>query len=169
VNGLRIDFVRRDRGSPWPGRLLLALALAFSLDVAISYQDARSALRMNEARIATAQARSGAPAVAVSAEEVAAVRETVERLAMPWDKLFGALEATASDQVALLGIEPDSKAGTVVISGDSKDYLAALTYVLNLSRAESLSRVQLLRHEAKSNDPQAAVSFAVSAAWSKGK
>lgn len=169
MNGLRIDFVRRDRGSPWPGRLLLALALAFSLDVAISYQDARSALRMNEARIATAQARSGAPAVAVSAEEVAAVRETVERLAMPWDKLFGALEATASDQVALLGIEPDSKAGTVVISGDSKDYLAALTYVLNLSRAESLSRVQLLRHEAKSNDPQAAVSFAVSAAWSKGK
>jgi hypothetical protein len=41
--------------------------------------------------------------------------------------------------------------------------------VLNLSRAESLSRVQLLRHEAKSNDPQAAVRFAVSAAWSKGK
>ena len=169
MNGLRIDFVRRDRGSPWPGRLLLALAFAFSLDVAISYQDARSALRMNEARIATAQARSGAPAIAVSPEEVAAVRETVERLAMPWDKLFGALEATASDQVALLGIEPDPKAGTVVISGDSKDYLAALTYVLNLSRAESLSRVQLLRHEAKSNDPQAAVSFAVSAAWSKGK
>ncbi len=169
MNGLRIDFVRRDRASPWPGRLLLALALAFSLDVAISYQHAGSALRMNQARVATAPARAGAPAIAVSPEEVAAVRETVERLAMPWDKLFAALEGTASDQVALLGIEPDPKAGTVVISGDSKDYLAALTYVLNLSRAESLSRVQLLRHEAKSNDPQAAVRFAVSAAWSKGK
>lgn len=169
MSKLRIDFVGRGRASPWPGRMLLALALAFSLDVAISYQGARSSLRLNEARIATAQARGGAPAVAVSPEEVAAVRETVERLAMPWDKLFGALEATASDQVALLGIEPDPKAGTVVISGDSKDYLAALTYVLNLSRAEALTRVQLLRHEAKNNDPQAAVSFAVSAAWSKGK
>jgi hypothetical protein len=169
VKRLQIDFVGRGKASPWPGRMLLALALAFSLDVAMSYQDARNSLRLNQAKMATAQARSGAPAIAVSPEEAAAVRETVERLAMPWDKLFGALEATASDQVALLGIEPDPKAGTVVISGDSKDYLAALTYVLNLSRAEALTRVQLLRHEAKGNDPQAAVSFAVSAAWSKGK
>jgi Tfp pilus assembly protein PilN len=169
VKKLEIDFVGRGRASPWPGRMLLALAVAFSFDVGISYQDARSSLQVNEAKIAKAQARSSAPAKPVSPEEVAAVRETVERLAMPWDTLFGALEAAATDQVALLGIEPDPKAGTVVISGDSKDYLAALTYVLNLSRAEALTRVQLLRHEAKSDHAQAPVSFAVSAAWSKAR
>jgi HAMP domain-containing protein len=167
MNRLGLDFVRRAR-SPWPGRLLLGVALAVSLDVALSYKDLRAGLVLNEARLAQAQPR-GAPARKVSAEEVAAVRETVERLGMPWERLFAALESAASDQVALLGIEPDPKAGTVVISGDSKDYLAALSYVLNLSRAEALNRVQLVRHEVKASDPQAAVSFAVSAAWNEAR
>ncbi len=56
-----------------------------------------------------------------------------------------------------------------MISGDSKDYLAALSYVLNLSRTEALDRVQLVRHEVKANDPQAPVAFAVSAGWSQAK
>jgi hypothetical protein len=101
----------------------------------------------------------------VPAEELAAARETVDRLSMPWSTLFAALESSASEDVALLGIEPDPKAGTVLISGDSKDYLAALAYVLNLSRGGALTGVQLVRHEAKPDDPQAPVSFVVSAAW----
>jgi hypothetical protein len=38
--------------------------------------------------------------------------------------------------------------------------------VLNLSRAEALSRVQLARHELK-NDAQKSVGFSVSASWGK--
>jgi hypothetical protein len=97
------------------------------------------------------------------------LRETVERLGLPWDRLFAALESAASDQVALLGIQPDPKTGTVVISGDSKDYLAALSYVLNLSQTEALDRVQLVRHEVKANDPQSPVAFAVSAGWRQAR
>jgi hypothetical protein len=167
VKRLALDFVRR-RGSPWPGRLLFALALALSVDAALSYRDLRGSLATYEARLAQAGRRS-APAPKASAEEVAAVRETVERLGMPWGRLFAALESAASDEVALLGIEPDAKGGSVLISGDSKDYLAALSYVLNLSRAEALSRVQLVRHEVKADDPQAPVSFAVSAGWREAK
>ena len=167
MNRLALDFVHRAR-SPWPARLLLAVALAVALDVALSYKSLGSAIALSEARLARAQPRS-APARKVSPEELAAVRETVERLAMPWDRLFAALESAASEQVALLGIQPDPKAGTVVISGDSKDYLAALSYVLNLSHAQALDRVQLVRHELKKDDPQAPVRFAVSAAWAGAK
>jgi HAMP domain-containing protein len=163
---LGLDFVRRAR-SPWPGRLLLALALGLSLDMALTYRNLSASLALSEAKLAQAQPRS-APRK-LSADEVAAARETVERLGMPWDRLFAALESAASDQVALLGIEPDPKAGTVVISGDSRDYLAALSYVLNLSRSEALSRVQLVRHELKANDPQSPVAFAVSAGWSEAR
>jgi Tfp pilus assembly protein PilN len=165
MNRLGLDFVHRAR-SPWPGRLLLAVALAVSLDVALSYKSLSGAVALSEARLSRAQPRS-APARKVSAEELAAVRETVDRLATPWDRLFAALESAASDQVALLGIQPDPKAGTVVISGDSKDYLAALSYVLNLSQTAALDRVQLVRHEVKANDPQSPVAFAVSAGWSQ--
>ena len=133
---LGLDFVRRPR-SPWPGRVLLVLALGLSVETALPYKDARRR-PPGEAALERTQPRA-APGRKVPAEELAAVRETVERLGMPWSRLFGALESAASDQVALLGIEPDPKAGTVVISGDSKDYLAALSYVLNLSRAQALT------------------------------
>lgn len=165
---LEINFVGRGARSPWAGRVLLAVALALSLDVAVSYKDLRASLQLNQAKIAKAQPRP-APERKIAPEEVATVRETVNRLGMPWDKLFGALEGAASDQVALLGIEPDPNAGTVMISGDSKDYLAALSYVLNLSQAEALTRVQLVRHEVNAKDPQGPVSFTVSAAWSEAK
>ena len=163
---LRIDFAAR-KASPWVGRVLLALAATFWGHLALSYMDVRSALQTNETRLAQGQARP-APLKAIPPEELAEVRATVERLGMPWGTLFGALEAAATDQVALLSIEPDPKAGTVLISGDSKDYLAALAYVLNLSRADALTRVQLVRHEAKPDDPQGPVSFTVSAAWTGG-
>ena len=164
---LALDFVRRP-GSPWPARALFVLALGLSVETALSYKHLRDAIVQNEAAVERTQPRA-APGRKVPAEELAAVRETVDRLGMPWNRLFGALESAASDQVALLGIEPDPKAGTVVISGDSKDYLAVLSYVLNLSQAPALDRVQLVRHETKNNDPQAPVRFAVSAAWAGAK
>lgn len=165
---IELDFGVQRSASRWAGRVLLALAAAFALDVGMSYRDLKAALASREAKIAAAQPRA-VPQKKVSAEELAVVRDTVQRIGMPWEKLLGALESAASGEVALLGIEPDPKAGTVVISGDGKDYLALLTYVLNLSRAEALTRVQLVRHEAKANEPNAPVSFAVSAAWTEAR
>jgi Tfp pilus assembly protein PilN len=163
---LRLDF-RRDSATPrWVAPALLAIALAFAGDVGFSFAQNLKLEKKNEAALAKLDPRSFKPARNASAEELAAARETVQRLSTPWDKLFGALESAASDQVALLSIEPDPKAGTVKISGDSKDYLAVLTYVLNLSRAEALSGVQLARHELKS-DAQKTVGFSVSASWGK--
>jgi hypothetical protein len=161
LHRLDLDFVARQR-SPWAGRVLLAVAVAFTGDVAFSFHQARTAFVANRATLAKVD-RPAVRGKKVTAEEVASARETVQRLSTPWGNLFGALESAATDQVALLAIEPDPKAGTVVISGDSKDYLAALTYVLNLSKVPTLSHVQLVRHEAKGN----AVNFAVSAAWSR--
>lgn len=163
MHRLDIDFCRR-RSSPWAARVLLALAAAFALDVAVSYQQLKAAVAHKQALIANAVPAGRHKA---DPEELAAARDTLQRLATPWGSLFGALEQASSEEVALLAIEPDPRAGTVTISGDGKDYLAALTYVLNLGRAESLSRVQLVRHEAKG--PQGSVAFAVSAAWKEAR
>ena len=154
---LDLDFVARRRASPWVGRVLLAVALTVALDMGLQYRDLSRVLSFGKEDLA----HSGRPARPASAEEVAAARETVQRLSLPWAKLFDAVESAASDQVALTAIEPDPRAGTVRITGDSKDYLAALTYVLNLSRAEGLSSVQLVRHEVR----QGSVGFTISAAW----
>jgi len=153
---IHIDFGAARRGSPWLGRLLLVVAAAVCLDAGLTYKGLRDALKTNEARLP----RTAPPKV--SLQEVAAARETVQRLSLPWDGLFVALESAANDKVALTVIEPDTAKGTVTISADGKDYLAVLSYVSNLSRTEGLERVQLVRHESKQSGP---VSFAVSAAW----
>ena len=159
---LALDFSATRRGSPWLGRVLLALAVGVALDAGLSYHWAKSTLLENQARLT--KRTSGPSAPKTTPQEVAAVRETVQRLSLRWDELFTALESAASDKVALAAIEPDPRNGTVTISGDGKDYLAALSYVLNLSRTEGLERVQLVRHEQK-NEGNGAVSFAISAAW----
>jgi hypothetical protein len=160
-----LDFAARGRRSPWAGAVLFAVALAVAGDTAWSYVHARRQLVQAEQLLARAQPHHAARAVAATPEEIAAARDTVQRLALPWPGLFGALESAASDDVALLAIEPDARSGKVTISGDSKDYLAALTYVLNLSRSTALSGVELVRHEVKQNDPRHPVAFSVSAAW----
>lgn len=166
---IKLDFCRSKPRARWIAPALLVLAAAFAGDAGYSYATALSAVSAREAQLAKLAPRHYRAPKAVPAEEVAAVRESVQRLSTPWDQLFGALESAASERVALLAIEPDPKAGTVMISGDSKDYLAALTYVLNLGRAESLTQVQLVRHEVKQNDPHKTVSFSVSAAWGTRK
>ena len=164
---IQLDFVRRTPRSRWAGRVLLAVALGVAGDMAFTVAQLERAVKANEAVVARALPRKALPAV--SNDELALARDTVDRLGLPWTKLFAALESAATDQVALLAIEPDTKTGTVKISGDSKDYLAALGYVLNLSQAEALSNVQLVRHEVKQNDPQRPVAFSISAAWNEVK
>ena len=160
MQALHIDFAASRLRSPWIGRGMLAVAALVALDAGLSYHTAKSTLGENQARLAQRTPARNAPKV--SPQEVAAARETVQRLTLPWDDLFRAIESVASDKVALAAIEPDPRNGTVTISGDSKDYLAALSYVLNLSHSEGLDRVQMVRHEQKNEG----VSFAVSAAWS---
>ena len=160
MQALHIDFGAHRQRSPWIGRVMLAGAALVALDAGLSYHTAKSTLGENQARLAQRTPSRNAPKV--SPQEVAAARETVQRLTLPWDDLFSAIESVASDKVALAAIEPDPRNGTVTISGDGKDYLAALSYVLNLSHTEGLDRVQLVRHEQKNEG----VSFAVSAAWS---
>ena len=164
---IELDFVRRGARSRWASRVLLACALGLAGDMALSYLQLVREVRSNEAIVA--RARPHQPVAKASAEELALARDSVERLGLPWAKLFAALEAAGSDQVALLAIEPDTKNGTVRISGDSKDYLAALGYVLTLSQNDALSHVQLVHHEVQQKDPLHPVSFSLSAAWNEVK
>lgn len=170
MRALELDFRSTRPASRWVGLLLFALAVGVLVDLGVSYRAERERFAAMSAQLAKHEPRERGTATLrnASPEELAQARDTVERLSLPWENLFSALESAASEQVTLLAIEPDPKAGTVVINGDGKDYLAALTYVLNLSRMDTLRAVHLLRHEIRQQDPQRTVGFAVSAAWKGG-
>lgn len=175
MQNLDLDFRKFRPASPWMRWGLLALALGFTADVGVSYVGARNTAALNAERAAQIGASaSGAASAertgpAPSAEEILVARDTIQRLTMPWDSLFGALEATATNKVVLLAIDPQPQSGMVLISGEASDYRAALDYVSQLGRARALDRPHLVRHERPQDDPQQPVAFSISAAWTKVK
>ena len=119
------------RASPWIGpRAARGRGAGRCVDTGLSYHDARQALR-DERRRASRRPHAGAPAPKVVAEEVAAARETVQRLSHAVGR---ALRRARVRGERPGGARRDrarpAKPARCTISGDSKDYLAALSYVL---------------------------------------
>jgi hypothetical protein len=176
MRSLELDFLRSGNRPGWAAWTLLAVALAVALDLGRSWYVLKEEIARKEARLAahTGQARrsdlirvSGQRAAPPPARngELAAARDTLRRLSIPWDTLFGALEAAQTERAALISIEPDAGSGTVMLTGEAKDYLTALSYVANLEQQQALGRVHLARHEIRQNDPQRPVAFTISASW----
>lgn len=177
---LELDFLRSGRQPGWAAWTLLAVALAFALDLGWSWYTLKDEIARKEARLAAhagparqtdlfkVSSRKFAPQP-VREGELAAARDTLHRLSVPWDALFGALEAAQTERASLISIEPDAGSGTVTLTGEAKDYLAALSYVANLEQQKALSRVHLARHEIRNNDPQRPVTFTISAAWRESR
>lgn len=168
---LELDFLKEPRPPTWAGWALFVLTLAFAADVGLSYVALTKEVARKEARLAALGERAAPEnfvktvARPVSAEELAFARETIQRLSMPWDNLFAALEAAQIEGVVLLSIEPEPQTGTVILIGEAKDYLKALSYVGTLEDQKTLKRVHLVRHEAKREGRERPVVFTVSAAW----
>jgi hypothetical protein len=166
---LELDFRRARRAAPWAGPVLLALAVLFAADLGHTWQAGRESLAAAEARLAklgrSPDRHPGMRMRAATPEEIAAAKETYQRLAMPWEELFGALETAATERVMLTAIEPDAKSGTVTVSGEGKNYAAVLDYVVRLREAGTLARPHLVKHEVRGDGPQAGVGFSVTATW----
>lgn len=175
-DALQANFMRARPSPRRAGWVMLALALAFAADAGLSYVRAREA-RLDKQQRAAGFARSAGlsteaalAARAASPEELAVAADTVRRLSLSWDSLFAALEGAATDRVTLTAIEPDAKARTVTLTGEGRDYDAALGYVQRLKQSPALERVHLVRHEVRRDDPAkpgalSAVAFSISAAW----
>src|SRR5258705_12970489 len=106
MHRLDLDFVAQPR-SPWAARSLLAIALIAVLDSGFSFWQTSLAIRNAEQQLAQLGPKALQAARPVSSDELAAARDTAQRLSLPWGKLFDALESASSEQVALLAIEPD--------------------------------------------------------------
>jgi Tfp pilus assembly protein PilN len=171
MKALELDFHRSGPASPWAGRLLLAVAVAFAGYVGLSYYGAQDSIAGSEARLAELDGQAAslrrvwARPQNVSSEELAFAQETIGRLSTPWSNLFGALESRTPHKVSLLSIEPDRESGTVLIAGEAADYLAALNYVLELRRAGTLADVHLVKHEMRRAPGPYPLSFSVAARW----
>lgn len=165
---LALDYQDK-RGSRPAAFVVMAAAIAITADVGIRYRALTQEIEGKQARLAKAAVHKPErkpAASAVSSEEYAFARQTAWRLSVPWDRLFRALEAAATEGVALLAIEPDIDNRTVHVSGEARDYLAALSYVASLSEQKgALAKVHLQRHEVRTAGSERPIAFTLSATW----
>lgn len=174
----RLDFEFQPRPPrAWASWLLLAVALAFTADVAGDYFTVRNALRDTAAELREAAHVSAAGDTDARRayqpsdvqHEMAFARSAIYRIAFPWEEMFKALGNGREDNVALLDVHPDTETRTVQITAEARDLPAMLTYIARLEHDHYFQRVELLHHEIERDRPRQPVGFTLAATWDTQK
>lgn len=171
-----IEFGTRRPAPAWWAVLLCLLALACAADALWRLGSAQArhdeALRAAQGArdlLALATPRRAAEARAsVPAERAAAVNRAIDRLNLPWGRVFGALEATRGEDVALLTVDPEPAKRLVKVSGEARAAAAMLAYVDRLGAEGSFARVSLVKHQVNEQDAHKPLRFQIEATWKEG-
>lgn len=174
MSELRLDY-QLNRPFPWRGGVLLAVALlALGLTGAyylrLTNQTAGWEAKLEQLggshkRKLQASDRAGAAAAAELAKEVRQANEVLRKLTMPWEDLFRAVETTASKDVTLLALAPNTEKRMVKIYGEAKDFDAVLNYITLLENQKEFGTVYLQSHQIQQQDPEKPIRFTLQAAW----
>ena len=171
MRALELDFVQpagrfRRRRVP-----LLAAAAVAVVAVGLWHAQLQSETQALQSRLARLEQRAGRPAPAPTQidqsveQEILRANDVIEQIALPWDRLFRAVEGAALERVTLLGIAPDAKSGTVQISAETADAEAMFDYVRRLEQQAELANVYLLQHQFGRQNATRPLQFLVTASW----
>ena len=174
----RLPVLRLDHGRP-QGPLLGLPALLFGIAVALSATVMVASIRLGSNAAAlqdqVQQSQQAADHAArrhrsvhrkpeAVADERLAQRIRAE-LALPWDRLFGALEACAGPDVSLLTLTPAPARHQLTLSGEARNLAALLDFLRRLQGNGNFAGVYLRDHHVDAADPLQPVRFSVQADW----
>ena len=104
-------------------------------------------------------------------DEMVAVKAAISEIVMPWTSLFKTLEATDSQDIKLISIEPNTKKQALRLSAVAMDVDSMMRYIDDLSQQKMLKSVVLVTQEnadiQQNTDIslQPALHFVVEALW----
>jgi hypothetical protein len=162
------------RRSNWPGILALAIGVASLMSAVWYYRDLSREISDQEALVSKLRERENGRSMSTvtetrDAEQVARetkqVNAAILALSLPWNEFFEAFEATRTDDVAVLAIEPDAQKGLVRISAEANKLENMLNYVATLQKIAMFREVLILNHQIQDQDPQKPIRFVVQAVW----
>lgn len=174
---LALDF-RARAGAPWRALGWLALLTGLALCGVLADRIAAAAARHGEAlerqtRLAEAlraakPSPTGAPVDTRTLADIERANVVIERLTVPWDALFDAIEAADSRGLGLLALIPNARDRTVRLSGESRSIGEVLAYVDRLAAQSALSQVHLQSYATTLRGDLPVVSFTLAATWRQG-
>lgn len=169
---LQLDFQRRPTRTPWPGLLLLVLALLWGKSTLDQYIDQNAEQAALEATLERHQIHRQAPTSTEKPANLPKLRQDIQRantvaaqLSLPWDALLGAMERAAGADIALLSIQPNVQKATLKLGGEARNMDALLAYIRRLEKQKGLHQAYLQSHQVQINDPDRPVRFALVATW----
>lgn len=174
MRALELDFLNPGRARTRLGLLLLLAGVGATAAVAWRAQTLDDQVQVLSQRVGDTRklARRDGPVSAepardpkLVAQEVIRANAVLANLAVPWDALFGELEAAASGNVALLAIQPASGGRKVQLSGEARRFDDLLAYVARLEATPGFANVFLTEHEVRAGAGEQAVTFTVTADW----
>jgi len=102
-------------------------------------------------------------------EELRAAEGVVRQLTVPWPALLGAIEQTATRDVAILQLQPDVDQGVLRLTAEARRRDAMFDYLRRLAAARGITEVHLVSHQVLESDPQRPIQFAVQAAMREAR
>lgn len=153
-----------------PATMVLLLALAGNIAGGMYYAD----LGDQRAAAAHAAVRRDAPVAPGAADhrraaeqqaELARGNDTVRGVNVPWDEVFGALEAASSADVSLLAFDPTPEKKMIKLTAEARSMDAALLYLRALAAQPSFASVSLQSHQVQQDDSNHPVRILVLLEW----
>ncbi len=153
------------------GVVLLGLAMLVSAAVGVYYHhvvektadwDAKSGLTERGSARHSSASLSRAEDVGV---EIKHANEVLNKITLPWDALFQAVEWSSGKDVALLAMEPNAERHVVRISAEAKNIPALMSYLRHLEEQKIFNSVYLQSHQVQQRNPEKPVRFTLVATW----
>ncbi len=173
MRAVNLDYLA-GRRSHWAGIMALAIGAVALISVVWHYRDLSQEISDQELVISKLQERAKGASVSPNTEmrdaeqtarETKQANAAILALSLPWKELFEAFEATRTNDVAVLAIEPDPQKGLVRISAETKQFESMLNYASTLQKVALFREVLIVSHEIQDQDPQKPIRFVVQAAW----
>jgi len=98
-------------------------------------------------------------------KEITQANAILDQLNLPWETMFDAIEHAATEQIALLSLQPNVGNRTLRISGEAKSMAELLDFVEALERELVFENVHLINYKIKQDNPQRPIIFLLTAAW----
>ena len=98
-------------------------------------------------------------------KEITQANAILDQINLPWETLFDAIEHAATEQIALLSLQPNVGNRTLRISGEAKSMAELLDFVEALERDLVFENVHLLNYKIKQDSPHRPIIFLLTAAW----
>lgn len=118
------------------------------------YRDVQGEHMRLEHAAREARRAAEAPEPETSKDLLRAEAEMRRRLSIPWGRLFAALDGSVDQDVALLSLDPDAAAGTLVMVAEARTAEAAAGFVKRLRETTVFREIYISENSTHGKDPQ---------------